>query len=98
MMKTLLLMRHGKAAKDDGSLADMERPLTDRGKEDAEEMGRRLKKSAYKPQHILASPSKRSAKTAKIVGEALGLANKHIAFDQEIYEAGIDSLLRVIRR
>ncbi|MFD1692416.1 SixA phosphatase family protein [Azotobacter chroococcum] len=43
-MKTLFLVRHAKASKDDPELPDQDRPLTERGENDAPKMGKRLAK------------------------------------------------------
>jgi phosphohistidine phosphatase len=96
-MKTLIFMRHSKASKDDPGASDFDRPLTERGKGDAQEMGKRIRKSAFQPDLIIASPSKRSSKTARIVAEELGMDTKLVSFESELYEAGIDKVLHVIR-
>jgi phosphohistidine phosphatase len=43
-MKTLLLLRHAKSDWDDPSLRDFDRPLAARGKRDAPEIGKALRK------------------------------------------------------
>ena len=52
-MKTLMLMRHAKSSHDDSSLTDFDRPLNERGKADAEEMGKRLVKNNIKPSILI---------------------------------------------
>jgi phosphohistidine phosphatase len=51
----------------------------------------------FQPDLIIASPSKRSSKTARIVAEELGMDTKLVSFESELYEAGIDKVLHVIR-
>ena len=42
-MKTLILVRHAKSSWDNVGMDDSERPLNERGKEDAPVMAKRLK-------------------------------------------------------
>ncbi|HEY0731207.1 MAG TPA: histidine phosphatase family protein, partial [Chitinophagaceae bacterium] len=43
-MKTVILVRHAKSSWDNIGEADIDRPLNERGKKDAPEMAKRLKK------------------------------------------------------
>ena len=70
MMKTLLLMRHAKASREDPSLPDHDRPLSTRGKRDAPRMGRLLRAKDLTPDLIVSSPAKRALATAKAVAKA----------------------------
>ena len=62
-LKTLYLLRHAKAAPAEAGGEDRERPLTERGHEDAAEMGRHMAEAGYKPAVILCSPSRRTVET-----------------------------------
>jgi phosphohistidine phosphatase len=62
-MKALFLVRHAKSSWDDAALPDKDRPLNDRGKRDAANMGERLAKFDVKPDLILSSPAKRALTT-----------------------------------
>jgi phosphohistidine phosphatase len=66
----LWLLRHGDAA--DGS-PDAERPLTEKGEEQARAAGRALKALGIQLDACLASPRVRAADTARIACEALGV-------------------------
>ena len=66
----LWLLRHGEAA--DGS-PDAERPLTEKGEEQARMAGRALKKIGVLPAACLTSPKVRAADTARIACEELGI-------------------------
>src|SRR5687768_15018630 len=96
-MKTLLLMRHAKSSKDDPTIADIERPLNKRGKDDAPEMGKRLRKKNYLPDLMISSPAKRAIATARLVAEELGYKEDEIELETAIYEASVRDLLEVIR-
>ncbi len=70
-MKTLLLLRHAKASRDDSQLPDHDRPLKSRGKEDARLMGRRLREAKLVPTLIVSSSARRARKTASKVAKQL---------------------------
>ncbi|SFP82068.1 SixA phosphatase family protein [Hydrogenimonas thermophila] len=95
-MRELFILRHAKSSWDDPSLADFDRPLNSRGKEDAPLMGEHLAKLGVKPDIIVSSPAKRAKKTAKIVAEQLGFNPEKIEFRETIYEASPQSLLYLV--
>jgi phosphohistidine phosphatase len=92
------LLRHGDAA--DGS-PDAERPLTDKGEEQARAAGRALKKFGVQFDTCLTSPKVRAADTARLACEPLGLDYKlepKLAggpFDAEELAAGLGEVLLV---
>jgi phosphohistidine phosphatase len=95
----LWLLRHGEAA--EGS-PDAERPLTEKGEEQARAAGRALKKLGVQPAACLTSPRVRAADTARIACEELGIEPQHEPklaggpFDPEALAAGLgDDVLLV---
>jgi len=92
-MKKLLLIRHAKAAHQDG-MKDFERPLTHSGIQDATTMAGRLHINGHIPQIIVTSPALRTKTTANIFTEHLSLPAAHT--DKLIYEATEDNLLDII--
>jgi phosphohistidine phosphatase len=66
----LWLLRHGDA--EDGS-PDSERPLTDKGREQARAAGAALKALGVKMDACLTSPKVRSVETARLASEPLGV-------------------------
>jgi len=95
----LWLLRHGDAA--DGS-PDAERPLTDKGEEQARAAGRALAALGVTMDACLASPKLRAADTARLVCEPLGIEPQHEPklaggpFDAEALAAGLgDNVLLV---
>ena len=95
-MKTLVLIRHAKSSWKDASLADRDRPLNDRGKRDAPEMGRRLAVWGGPPDLIVSSPAARALATARVIAEAVGYPVDRIREDERIYMAGPAELLEAI--
>jgi phosphohistidine phosphatase len=96
-VKTLFLVRHAKSSWDDTALPDKDRPLDDRGRRDAPEMGKRLAKRAVKPDLILSSPARRALTTAEVIAKKLDYKLKDIVVDDRLYAGGADDLLNVIR-
>lgn len=96
-MKRLTLLRHAKSGHKDGSVPDFDRPLSRRGKEDAPEMGRRLAARGDPPDAVVTSPAKRARKTAEKVARALGFPEDAIREDSRIYDAGVGTLVEVLR-
>ena len=68
-MKTLLLMRHAKAASEDAGLSDEQRPLTHRGQQDAPRMGRFLLQEGFVPDHVVTSSAVRASATAQLIAQ-----------------------------
>ena len=97
-MKTLFLVRHAKSSRDDPAMQDKDRPLNDRGKRDAPQMGERLAKRDVKPDLILSSPARRALETAEIIAKKLDYKLKDIVVDDRLYASDVDDLLRVIHK
>lgn len=96
-MKFLLLMRHAKSTWEVPGQSDFERTLNERGKKDAPEMGKRIRKKEFAPELIVSSPAKRALKTAREVAKELHYEEKNIQLETDIYEADIDDLMHIIR-
>jgi phosphohistidine phosphatase len=96
-MKTLFLVRHAKSSRDDPSLPDRDRPLDERGKQDAPKMGKRLAKRDVKPELLLSSPALRALTTSQLIAEEIGYKLKDIVVDDRLYASNADDLLAVIR-
>lgn len=96
-MKTLCLLRHAKSSWKEQGLSDFERPLNKRGKRDAPEMAGRLRERTFFPELILASPARRTRKTAEVFAVALGYPVGKIVWLEEIYHADLEGLLSILR-
>lgn len=71
-MLTLLLLRHAKA-EPGGSTDDFERRLTDKGRADAERLGRHLKRIDHVPDAAMVSAARRTVETFEIVAGGTGI-------------------------
>ena len=96
-MKTLYLMRHAKSSWSFDELRDQERPLNDRGRDDAPRMGQALAKRDIHPDLLVSSPAVRALSTAVLVARELGYDRDRIKIEPTIYEADLDTLLAVVR-
>lgn len=83
-LKKIYIARHAKAIKDE-NMQDFERKLSESGKEDLKRLFQRLQVYDIKPDSILSSPSKRTAKTAKKIAKFYNLDKKKIQFLDELY-------------
>ena len=96
-MKRLYLVRHAKSSWGDPELADIDRPLNNRGKRDAPDAGRRLKKRKVKPDLIISSPAKRARRTARVIAEQIGYPAERVVINDAVYHAAANELLAVVR-
>lgn len=95
-MKTLLLLRHAKSSWKNPGLRDFDRPLNQRGLEAAPLIGRLMKERKIKPYMIISSPAVRAKMTAALVIENAGLEVELLRYDERIYEADVQTLLKVV--
>jgi phosphohistidine phosphatase len=86
-MKTVLLIRHAKSSWDDLSIADIDRPLNDRGKKNAPEMAKRLLRQGIKVDALISSPAVRARKTAELFAAELDIKKKDIIVVPDLYDA-----------
>ena len=91
-------MRHAKSDWASGNVSDFDRPLAERGSKDANRMGSWLAEQDLSPDIIIASPAVRAKQTALIVAEHLKKNEHNIIWDDDIYEAALSDLIRVIDR
>lgn len=95
MTRELLVLRHGKSDWSTG-VDDYHRPLKERGKRAAEQVGTWLAQQAMLPDLVVTSPAKRALTTARMVCDAMGSGPLDISEDRRIYAAGVGELLGVL--
>ncbi|RZS93741.1 SixA phosphatase family protein [Aquimarina brevivitae] len=84
-MKTLYLIRHAKSSWE-YNLPDEERPLNERGENDAKLMGQFLSDIDKPIDLVRSSPANRALTTAKIVTEYLGISEEDIIITEDLYD------------
>ena len=95
--RELLLVRHAKSSWKQPALADRQRPLTARGREDARRMARVLDQKGVRPELIVSSPARRALQTARIFAKRLHYRRAHIAIEAQLYEATPRRLMAFIQ-
>lgn len=96
-MKTLYLMRHAKSSWSFDDLTDEQRPLNDRGRDEAPRMGQALAERNIQLDLLLASTAVRSLTTAALVAKEIDYPHERIVVRPDIYHADPVTLLRVVR-
>ena len=94
-MKTLLILRHAKSSWDNSRLADHDRPLNSRGKEDAPRMGRLLEREGLVPDLIISSSAERALRTAELAAISAGY-EAEIQVTRQYYHAGPEDYIEVL--
>lgn len=95
-MKRLTLLRHAKSVQDPTYTSDRERPLAERGRGDAEVIGKFLANAEIVPDLIASSPAVRARQTADLLAKSAGYG-AGIRWDEAVYMGGPDALLSVVR-
>ena len=96
VMRTLLVLRHGKAAQEEAG-SDRDRPLTQRGKRSAEAVGHLLRDDELVPERIISSSAERARDTARRVAAAAKFAGVIDELD-ELYLAEPEAYIKALRR
>ena len=91
----LYLIRHADAGDPEAwTRPDAERPLSDKGRRQAERLGRHLAALEFAPDVILASPKVRAVETARLVADALG---RPVSEDERLAgPLGLDTLEEMV--
>ncbi|MEO5953961.1 MAG: histidine phosphatase family protein [Chloroflexia bacterium] len=96
-MKTLIVLRHGKAGPYARDVAgDKARALTERGVRDATTMGR-LIGTLVQPDLVVSSDAVRARQTAEIAAETFGYKGE-VMLEPAIYQADLDELIDIVRK
>jgi phosphohistidine phosphatase len=95
-MKRLILTRHAKSSWDDPLTADHDRPLNDRGKAAAADLGQWLASRGYVPDEVLCSDAVRTRKTFSGIAPALP-GTPVLELKPALYHAGPDVMMAVLK-
>lgn len=95
-MKRLILTRHAKSAWDDPLTPDHDRPLNERGKSAAADLGQWLASRGYVPEKVLCSDAVRTQETWAGIAPALP-ATPALELKPALYHAGAEVMLAVLR-
>jgi len=95
-MKHVLLIRHAKSSWDDAAMTDFDRPLNDRGKEDAPKMAERLLEKEVSIDAFISSPAKRAKKTASLFAKEYNRDKDEIILVSELYHPSSEAFYTAI--
>lgn len=95
-MKTLYITRHAKAEKEHGNGSDFDRPLKQKGEDQAVRMARRLQKMEAMPEAVYSSPALRAKSTAGIMMEEWGYATDQLKHLDLLYPGIAEEILQWI--
>ncbi|WP_149140245.1 SixA phosphatase family protein [Gemmobacter caeruleus] len=96
MTLRLILTRHAKSSWDDPLMSDHDRPLNERGKAAAADLGEWLASRGYVPEQVLCSDALRTRKTWSGIAPALP-GTPIVDLKPTLYHAGPDVMLAVLR-
>jgi len=94
-MHQLLILRHGEAGTPQGG-GDVDRPLTPRGRRDADRIAAWLQVQGLQPDVSISSSAARARETARRVGTALGTRPDALAEHQRLYLAPPETIISVL--
>lgn len=97
-MLTLSLLRHGKSSWDDPDLADHQRPLADRGRRAAREIGAYIARSGLIPDLILHSDAARAVETLEHLLPQLRPPPPELHSEPALYLAPASAMLEIVRK
>lgn len=95
--RTLYLIRHAKSSHKDNSLADIDRPLNNRGETDAVLMGKELSKKGVLYDKVLVSTSERTKLTAKHLLSEMDFDASAIEYDRKLYRTSAENVVSIIQ-
>ena len=96
MPRQLLVLRHAKSSWTSNAPNGFERPLAQRGQNDAPRMGKWLLRAGLVPEYVVSSPAARARETARMACEAMNVGKDHVVWDVRIYDASLSGLLDVL--
>jgi len=94
-IKVLYIVRHGKSSWDNETLADIDRPLKERGIRDAQNMAGRFKNNEPVPQRIITSPAIRAMHTAMIFCRILEIPEERIIISEDLFHAKPSEIIEI---
>jgi len=95
-VKTLLILRHGKSSWKHTNSSDHDRPLKNRGKQDAPRMGELIQNEGLTPDLIISSTAERAKETAILTADACGYEGE-IIFTRDLYLADESDYLAALQ-
>ncbi len=96
MPRILTLIRHAKSDWGHPELSDYDRPLNERGNQDAPRMGAELNERGINFDLVIASTARRAITTARAICEGIDYPEERIEKNRELYLASTGTMLQII--
>jgi len=96
MERKLFIIRHGKSSWDHQGLDDIDRPLAERGIQNAEDMAKRLANEGLIPELLVTSPASRALNTALIMARFWMVKPTALQIHESLYDAYISNIEKVV--
>ena len=93
----LILTRHAKSSWDDPTQADHDRPLNERGRRSARELGDWLASRGYEPEEVLCSTALRTRETWETAAAAPLEVRPLLRYEPGLYHASPEKMLQLLR-
>ncbi|MEM6523445.1 MAG: histidine phosphatase family protein [Bacteroidota bacterium] len=97
-MKKLYLLRHARTLEKTGEQKDIDRELNSIGLQNSTRMGINFNNKKEEFDIIITSSAVRAKTTASLIAEQIAYNTSKIHINEEIYEASIRSLLKVVNQ
>lgn len=89
-LRELILWRHAKSDWGDPTLADFDRPLSERGRRNAKKMATWIQQNHYQPDYILCSAAKRTQQTLRRLCQE---CDTRLQISDALYHADLSQIL-----
>lgn len=97
-IRTLHIVRHGKSSWDFDNISDIDRPLNERGINNAYLMAKKLSERKVIPGILISSPANRALYTAVIFARVMKLPYEKIKIEDQIYMGYTDDILQLVQQ
>lgn len=97
-MKTLFLLRHGRAEELHDLMTDMERPLTAQGREQIRTLAGKLKSQEPTIDLVITSPALRARQTAEMACSVLAIPESRIKVEKALYGSSVNKVLLLLQK
>jgi len=94
--KILQITRHAKSNWDYDQIADIDRPLKQKGIERAYQVSHKIKQENLVPDLMISSPANRALHTAVIFARVLGVPLSKLSVNQLLYDTSASQILELI--
>lgn len=95
--RRLILTRHAKSAWDDPLVQDHDRPLNERGRRAARELGDWLASRGYDPEEVICSTAARTRETWERAAMATFETRPNLRLEDALYNASPDMMMRLLK-